>query len=185
MGLAYFNDRVISGDVLLLQLENAGNGFEISTQVDEQELTDVWLNGTRLVQGSAMEFAPRVNAVGNYAWAATFLETPVDSLSANGVYLDGVLIAEGMQVQDLALSESHLAWISPQDDGTLIYLYDLLTQETQVVAVDVLADRIRVSGEDFVVVGLESESGESVSVVVSADGTHSVTNRGDANIQLS
>ena len=167
-----------------LQTSGAENGFAITTEVAVQQSSDIWFNGQNISQSSGMEFAPRVNRNGDIAWADVFGDSQKDSISKNDVYFNGRLIAQDSPVQDIALSDDYLAWVSPDGVGTQVTFYNILTHELMTQSLDFATDTIRNLRGDFVVSGLDVGTGDAISAHLNPDQTPVKTNHGDTYIQI-
>lgn len=171
--------------IKLLQTYVAGNGFKVSLKVAEKGSPEVWFQDRNVSDTvTAFEFAPRVNSLGDMAWAATFGASTKASVSSNDVFLNGRVVATEVPVQDIALTDTHLAWISTTGNRTQITFLDLVTEELTIRTVDFAADRIRVSDGKFVMVGLDTMTGDAASAVLTPDQPPVVTWHGGAAIQL-
>ncbi len=169
----------------LLQADMAGNGFSVALRVSPIGSPEVWFQSANVSQtATAFEFSPRVNSLGDVVWAAVFGSSSKGSLSNNEVYFNGRVVASGIAVQDLALTDTHLAWISTTANRTQITFFDLVTEETRVQTVAFAADRIRVCDSQFVMVGLDTATGNAASAVLTPYQPPAVTWHGGSALQL-
>lgn len=170
----------------ILQSFVGRNGHVVSTRVEAGGSTEVWKDGTRLsLTPTAFEFAPRVNGLGDVAWANVFGDSAKDSTEKNDIYLNGRMIVEDVSVQDIALTDSHLVWISVLDGRSTVSYVDLLTGATSSQVLDFAADRLAVVGGAVVAAGLDVQTGHALTALLSAHQSPQITDHGDDAVQLS
>ncbi len=140
--------------------------------------------GELIDEAPGLPFSPETNGHGDLAYAVSLAAGPKGALSLSDIYLNGERIAADRPVLDMAMNEAVLVWLETTEQGTLLRKYELTSGKIESEPLALYARRVVRSDDDFLIVGVDANSDDTVLANAGGGRATSLTSYGDGAIFL-